>query len=133
MRSSAAAVRPAAWKTMVSLAAVGLVLGLAGVGLVVATGSGYVRPPVDLSFGDADAAYGACQGFVRTQLKAPGPVTFAPIGRRTVRRYADGRVRVRSHADVSNAAGRLVEIHITCTMRPLGDRWDLEGLALRSD
>ena len=68
-------------------------LGVAGVGLVVATGLGYVRPPVDLSFGVADAAYGACQRFVRTQLKARGPVTFAPISRRTVRRYADGRVR----------------------------------------
>jgi len=119
---------------MAALAVVGLVLGFAGVGLVVATGSGYLRPPVDLSFGDADAAYGACQRFVRAQLKAPGPVTFAPISRRTVRRYVDGRVRVRSHADVTNAAGRLVEIHITCTMRPLeGDRWDLEGLAVRSD
>ena len=72
--------------------------------------------------------------FVRTQLKAPGPVTFAPIRRRTVRRYADGRVLVRSHADATNAAGRLVEIRITCTMRPLGgDRWDLEGLSLRTD
>ncbi|MFI5076048.1 MAG: hypothetical protein ACHQRO_01840 [Vicinamibacteria bacterium] len=119
---------------MAALAVVGLVLGFAGVGLVVATGSGYLRPPVDLSLDDADAAYGACQRFVRTQLKAPGPVTFAPISRRTVRRYVDGRVRVRSHADVTNAAGRLVEIHITCTMRPLeGDRWDLEGLAVRSD
>ena len=134
MLSSARPERPAAWKTMAALVVVGLVLGFAGVGLVVATGSGYVRPPVDLSFGDADAAYGACQGFVRTQLKAPGPVTFAPISRRTVRRYADGRVRVRSHADVTNAAGRVVEIHITCTMRPLeGNRWDLEGLALRTD
>ena len=119
---------------MAALAVVGLVLGFAGVGMVVATGSGYLRPPVDLSFGDADAAYGACQRFVRTQLKVPGPVTFAPISRRTVRRYVDGRVRVRSHADVTNAAGRLVEIHITCTMRPLeGDGWDLEGLAVRSD
>ena len=89
---------------------------------------------MDLSLGDAEAAYGACQQFVRTQLKAPGPVTFAPIRRRTVRRYADGRVLVRSHADATNAAGRLVEIRLTCTMRPLGgDRWDLEGLALRSD
>jgi len=119
---------------MVSLLAVGLVIGVAGVGLVVATGSAYVRPPVDLSFADADAAYGACQDFVRTQLKAPGPVTFAPIGRRTVRRYADGRVLVRSHADATNAAGRLVEIRVTCTMRPRGgDRWDLEGLTLRTD
>ena len=118
---------------MVSLVVVGLVLGFAGVGLLVATGSGYVRPP-DLSFADADAAYGACQGFARAQLKAPGPVTFAPIRRRTVRRYADGRVMVRSHADATNAAGRVVEIRLTCTMRPLGgDRWDLEGLALRSD
>ena len=133
MLSSTRVERPAAWKTMVALAVVGLGLGVAGVGLVVATGSGYVRPP-DLSFADADAAYGACQGFVRTQLKAPGPVTFAPIGRRTVRRYADGRVLVRSHADATNAAGRLVEIRITCTMRPLGgDRWDLEGLSVRSD
>jgi hypothetical protein len=134
MSSSAAAVRPAAWKTMLALVVVGLVLGFAGVGLVVATGSAYVRPPADLSLADADAAYGACQGFVRTQLEAPGPVAFAPIRRRTVRRYADGRVLVRSHADVTNAAGRLVEVHITCTMRPRGgDRWDLEGLALRID
>jgi hypothetical protein len=134
MLSSARAERPAAWKTMAALVVVGLVLGLAGVGLVVATGSAYVRPPVDLSFGDADAAYGACQRFVRTQLKAPGPVTFAPIGRRTVRRYADGRVRVRSHADVTNASGRVVELHLTCTMRPLeGDRWDLQGLSLRTE
>ena len=95
MRPSArTTVRPAAWKTMVMLAVVGLVFGFAGVGLLVATGSGYVRRPVDLAFADAEAAYGACQGFVRTQLKAPGPVTFAPVQRRTVRRYADGRVLV---------------------------------------
>jgi hypothetical protein len=119
---------------MVVLVVVGLVLGVAGVGLVVATGSAYVRPPIDLSFADADAAYGACQGFVRAQLGAPGPVTFAPIGRRTVRRYADARVLVRSHADATNAAGRLVEIRIACTMRPLGSgRWNLESLTLRSD
>jgi hypothetical protein len=119
---------------MVALVVVGLVLGVAGVGLVVATGSGYVSPPADLSFADADAAYGACQRFVSTQLKTPGPVTFAPIRRRTVRRYADGRVLVRSHADATNAAGRLVEIRIACTMRPLGgDRWDLERLAVHGD
>ena len=88
-----------------------------------------------MSFADADAAYGACQRFVLTQLKAPGPVTFAPIQRRTVRRYADGRVFVSAaHADMANAAGRLVEIGVTCTMRPLGgDAWDLEGLSVRSD
>ena len=119
---------------MVALVVVGLVLGVRG-------GRSGRRDRVRLrpsaggpSFADADAAYGACQRFAGTQLKAPGPVTFAPIRRRTVRRYADGRVLVRSHADVTNAAGRLVEIRITCTMRPLGgDRWDLEGLAVRSD
>jgi hypothetical protein len=133
-RSVGAAVRPATWKTMVALTVVGLGLGIAGVGLVVATGSAYVRPPVDLSFADADAAYDACQGFVRDQLKAPGPVTFAPIRRRTVRRYADGRVLVRSHVDATNAAGRLVEIRVACTMRPAGPaHWDLEGLSLSSD
>jgi hypothetical protein len=127
-------VRPAAWKTMLGLVVVGLVLGVAGVGLVVATGSGDVRPLVDLSVPEAEAAYGACRDFARTRLDAPGPVTFAPLGRRTVRRYADGRVRVRSHADATNAAGRLVEVRVTCTMRPAGGhRWDLEGLALRSD
>ena len=119
---------------MVALVVVGLVLGVAGVGLVVATGPGYVPPPADLSLTEADAAYDACQRFVRTQIKAPGPVTFAPIRQRTVRRYSDGRVLVRSRADVANAVGRLVEVRIACTMRPLGsDRWDLEGLALRSD
>ena len=119
---------------MIALAVVGLVLGVAGVGLVIATGSGYTRPPVDLSFGDADAAYGACQGFVRKQIKAPGEVSFAPIRRRTVRRYADGRVLVKSHADVENAADRFVEIRIACTMRPLGgDKWDLETLVVSTD
>jgi hypothetical protein len=133
-RSARAAVRPAAWKTMLALVVVGLVLGGAGVGLVVATGSGYVRPAVTLSMADAEAAYGACQEFARAQLKAPGPVTFAPVRRRTVRRYADGRVLVRSHADVTNAAGHLIEFRVTCTLRPLtGDRWDLEGLSLRTD
>jgi hypothetical protein len=89
---------------------------------------------MDLTLGDAEATYGACQQFVRAQLKAPGPVTFAPIRRRTVRRYADGRVFVRSHMDATNAAGRLVEIRLSCTMRPLdGGRWSLEGLSLRSE
>jgi hypothetical protein len=119
---------------MVALAVVGLVLGFAGVGLLVATGSGYVRPPVDLSFADADTAYGACQQFAFTRLETPGPVTFAPIRRRTVRRYPDGRVLVRSRADATNAAGRHVEIRISCTMRPLGgDRWELEGFSVSSD
>ena len=119
---------------MLWLAVVGLVLGVAGVALVVATGSGYLRPPVDLSMADAERAYGACQGFARTQLKAPGEVTFAPIRRRTVRRYADGRVLVRSHADAANAAGRMVEFRVSCTLRPLGgDRWDLENLTVRTD
>ena len=129
-----APVRPAAWKTMIVLAVVGLVFGVAGVGLVIATGSAYVRQPVDLSFADADAAYGACQGFVRKQIKAPGEVTFAPIRRRTVRRYADGRVLVKSRADAENAAGHFVEIRIACTMRHLGpDRWDLESLVVSTD
>lgn len=119
---------------MIALAVVGLILGVAGVGLVIATGSGYVRPPVDLSFADSDAAYTACQGFVRKQIKAPGEVTFAPIRRRTVRRFADGRVLVTSHAEVENTAERFVEIRITCTMRPLGgDRWDLETLVVSTD
>ena len=83
---------------------------------------------------DAEATYAACQGFVRKQLKAPGPVTFAPLRWRTVRRYADGRRFVRSHVDATNAAGRVVEVRLTCTLRPLGaDRWDLESLTLRSD
>jgi hypothetical protein len=128
------AVRPATWKTMLWLAVVGLVLGVAGVALVVATGSAYVRPLVDLSMADAERAYGACQGFARTQLKASGTVTFAPMRRRTVRRYADGRVLVRSHADAANAAGGVVEIRVSCTLRPLGgERWDLETLTLRTD
>ena len=119
---------------MIALVVVGLVLGAGGVGLVIATGSGYVRQPVDLAFADADAAYGACQGFVRKQIKAPGEVTFAPIRRRTVRRYADGRVLVKSHADVENAADRVVQIRISCTMRPLGgDRWDLQTLVVSTD
>ena len=119
---------------MLVLAVVGLLLGVAGVGLVVVTGSGYVRPPIDLSLADADAAYEACQGFVRKQIKAPGQVGFAPIRRRTVRRYTDGRVLVRSHADVENTAGHIVEIRIACTMRPLGgDRWNLETLVVSTD
>ena len=52
---------------MIALAVVGLILGVAGVGLVIATGSGYVRPPVDLSFADSDvtsqAAEAAAQGW----------------------------------------------------------------------
>jgi hypothetical protein len=132
--STHTAVRPTAWKTMAWLVVVGLGLGLAGVGLVVATGAGYVRPSVDLTLGDAEAAYGACQGFVRAQLKTSRPVNFAPIRRRTVRRYTDGRVYVRSHADTPNTAGRLVEIRIGCTLRPLGgDRWDLESLSVSTD
>src|SRR3954463_13558403 len=120
-------VRPAAWKIMAGLAVIGLVLGVAGVALVIATGSLYVRPPVDLSFGDADAAYGACQGFARAQLKDAGPVTFEPVRRRPGRRSPDGRVFVRAHADTTNAAGRPVDIHVACTMRPLGgERWELE-------
>jgi hypothetical protein len=131
--SDRAAVRPA-WKTMVWLLVVGLVLGLAGAGLVVATGSGYLRPTVALSNAEAEAGYGACQRFVRTELKASGTVTFAPIGTRTVRRYSDGRLLVRSHADAANAAGRLVEFRFACTLRPLGDgRWDLEGLRVSTD
>jgi hypothetical protein len=119
---------------MAWLVVAGLVLGLAGVGLVVATGFGHVRPPVDLSIADADAAYGACQRFARTQINASGPVTFAPIGRRTVRRYGDGRILVRSHADATNAAGRQVEFRLACTLRPLGaDRWDLEALTIHTD
>jgi len=118
---------------MLWLTVVGLVLGVAGVALVVATGAGYRRPPVDLSIADAERAYGACQGFARTQLEASGAVTFAPMRRRTVRRYADGRVLVRSHAD-ANAAGGVVEIKVSCTLRPLaGERWDLENLTLRTD
>jgi hypothetical protein len=119
---------------MALLVAVGLVLALAGAGLVIATGSGYVRRTVDISLADTEATYGACQGFVRTQLKPSGPVTFAPIRRRTVRRYADGRVYVHSHADAPNAAGRIVEIRFACTLRPLGgDRWDLESLRVSTD
>jgi hypothetical protein len=135
MSSSArGAVRPATWKTIVWLVTVGLGLGVAGTGLVVVTGAGYARRTVDLSNADAEAAYAACQGFVRTQLGASSPVTFAPIRMRTVRRYGDGRVLVRSRADATNAAGRLVEIHLACTLRPLGaDRWSLENLTLRSD
>ena len=81
--------------------------------------------PLNLSTTDAEAGYAACQRFALAQLKAPGPVTFAPIGRWTVRRYTDGRLRVRSHAAASNAAGRTIEIRVACRLRPLGgDRWD---------
>jgi hypothetical protein len=119
---------------MGGLAVAGLVFGLAGAGVMVATGSWDVRPQLDLTFADAEAAYTGCQQFVRPQLKAPGPVTFAPIGHRTSRRYVDGRYHVRSHADVVNAAGRLVEVHFSCTLRPLGgDRWNLESLSIWTD
>jgi hypothetical protein len=116
------------------LAATGFGLGLAGAAVLAAIGAGYVPPAADLTLADAEAAYGGCQQFVREQLKAPGPVTFAPIGRRTARRFVDGRFRVRSHADVTNAAGRLVEIRFGCTIRPLGgDRWALESLSMSTD
>jgi hypothetical protein len=119
---------------MASLAVGGLVLALAGAGLVVATESGVLRPAVDLSLTDAQSTYEACQGFVRPKLETPGPVTFAPIGRRTSRRYGGGRVLVRSHADAPNAAGRLVEFRFACTMRPHdGGRWDLESLRVSTD
>lgn len=119
---------------MASLVGVGLVLFLVGVGVVIATGTRFIRVPVDLSSADAEAGYAACQQFARAQLKAPGPVTFAPIGRWTVRRYTDGRLRVRSHADAVNAAGRTIEIRVACRLRPLGaNRWDLESLTVSTD
>jgi hypothetical protein len=119
---------------MLALAGVGLALGLSGAGLIVVTGSGYARPAAPLSMADAETSYRACQGFLRGQLKATGPVTFAPMRMRTVRRYSDGRIHVRSHADTPNAAGRPVEVRFTCTMRPLGgNRWDLEGLSVSTD
>jgi hypothetical protein len=119
---------------MAGLAVAGLVLGLIGAGVLAATGSWILRLPTDLTFADAEAAYTGCQQFVRPQLKAPGPVTFAPIGQHTARRYVDGRYRVRSHADVVNAAGRRVEVGFSCTLRPLGsDRWTLEGLSIWTD
>jgi hypothetical protein len=126
--------RPAAWKTMLALAGIGLALSLAGAGLLVATGSGYARPAAPLSMADAESSYAACQDFLRAQLKATGPVTFAPIRMRTVRRYRDGRIYVRSHAETPNAAARPVDVRFTCTMRPLsGGRWDLEGLSVSTD
>jgi hypothetical protein len=119
---------------MAALVVTGVVLFLTGVGVVVATGTRFVRAPIDLSGADAEAAYAACQQSARAQIKAPGPVTFAPIGRWTVRRYTDGRLRVRSHADAVNAAGRPVEIRVNCRLRPLGgDRWDLESLTVSTD
>ncbi len=119
---------------MATLAVVGLLVIGGGAAVMVATNSHYIRPPVDLSMADAEATYAACQRFARAELKAPGPVTFASIGRRTVRRYADGRLRVRAHADATNAAGRHVDVRVICTMRPLGgDRWDLESLSISTD
>jgi hypothetical protein len=126
--------RVAPWKIMAGLTAIGLVMFLASVGVVLATGTRFVSTPVDLSAPDAEAAYAACQKFALADLKSPGPVTFAPIGRWTVRRYADGRLRVRSHADATNAAGRTIDIRVACRMRPLGgDRWDLESLSVSTD
>ena len=124
-----ASARPAPWKTIVWLSAVGLVLGLAGAAAIVATGSGSLRPSIDLAPAQAEAIYGVCQDFVRTRFPAKGPVTFAPIGRRTVRKYGDGRAYVRAHA-----AGRLEEFRFDCTLRPLdGGRWELEGLSVSTD
>lgn len=126
--------RPAAWKVMAGLTAVGLVFFAAGAAVIVATGSRWIRQPVDLTAADAEASYAACQRFARADLKSPGPVTFAPLGWRTVRRYSDGRVRVRTHADATNGAGRLIEVRVACTMRALGaDRWDLESLSVSTD
>jgi hypothetical protein len=119
---------------MAWLAAVGLALGLAGAAVIVATGSGSLRPPADLSPAEAEAIYAACQDFVRPQLPAKGPVTFSPIRRRTVRYYGDGRAYVRAHADATNGAGRLVEFRFACTLRPQdGTRWTLEGLSVSTD
>ena len=120
---------------MGGLAVAGFVLALAGAGVIVATGSWYVLPQTDLTFADAEAAYSSCQQFVRPRLKAGGPVSFAPIGRRTARRYMDGRYRVRAHADVTTASGRVVEIGFVCTLRPTGgaDRWALDGLSIWTD
>jgi hypothetical protein len=119
---------------MAWLAVVGLALGLAGAGVIVVTGSGSIRPASDLSPADAEATYAACQGFVRPRLQTPGPVTFAPIRRRTVRHYGDGRAYVRAHADAPDAAGRVVEMRFTCTLRPIdGGRWELEGLTVSTD
>ena len=119
---------------MGGLTIVGFGLGLAGAAVLAAIGTGYVRPPVDLTLAEAEAAYDNCQRFVREDFKAPGPFTFAPIGRNTARRFADGRYRVRSHADVVNGAGRLVEVRFACTIRPInGGRWALEGLSVSTD
>ena len=126
--------RPAAWKVMGGLTIIGLVIGLTGAGLMAVTGSGAVRPRVDLSEADAEAAYAACQRFVREQTKAPGPLTFAPLGWRTARRFVDGRYSVRSRALVANQAGHLVDIRVACVIRPLGgDRWQLDDLTITSD
>ena len=119
---------------MGGLTVVGLGLGLAGAAALAAIGAGYVRPPADITLADAEAAYDSCQRFVRDDFKAPGPFTFAPISRRTARRYTDGRYHVRSHADVMNGAGRLVEVRFTCTIRPMGGgRWALDGLSVSTD
>jgi hypothetical protein len=135
MELSTRARRTASWKIMAGLAVAGFVVALAGAAVIVATGSWYVLPPTDLTFADAEAAYTSCQQFVRPQFKTPGPVTFAPLGRRTTQRYVDGRYRVRSHADVVNGAGRLVEVRFSCTLRPTGvaQRWTLENTTIWTD
>ena len=135
MQSSTRPRRPASWQIMGGLVIAGLVFALAGAAVIVATGSWDLRLPTDLTFADSEAAYTSCQEFVRPRLKAPGPVTFAPLGRHTTSRYMDGRYRVRSHADVVNAAGRLVEVRFSGTLRPAGaaDRWTLDGLSIWTD
>lgn len=62
---------------MGGLTIVGFGLGLAGAAVLAAIGTGYVRPPVDLTLAEAEAAYDNCQRFVREDFKAPGPFTFA--------------------------------------------------------
>jgi hypothetical protein len=124
----------APWKIAAGLTVTGVLLFLAGVAVVVATGSHYVRPTVDLSSTEAESAYEACQAYARKDLKAPGPVTFEPLRRWNVRRYMDGRVRVRASADGVNGAGRAIDLRVACRLRPIGaGRWELESLSVSTD
>ncbi len=100
------------------LAAAGVALALAGCGDSSGSGSAGVGH-----------AYRACERAVESQLRAPATADFSGVFGSTITEH-DETVEVIGYVDSENGFGANIRTDFSCTVRHVGDNWELVDLQL---
>ncbi len=73
-------------------------------------------------------AYRACERAVESQLRAPATADFSGVFGSTITELEDDTVEVIGYVDSENGFGANIRTDFSCTVRHVGEDWELVDL-----